>query len=570
MKVPEERHVPSSDALLGASANLGNLPEEILLEITAYCTVHSCIQMIQVGLNRIQCFSDLTFPALPCCHLQTCKGCYSLKDTTSFWKVLLNSVSMLRPVPVVPEQPSLADVRQAVIRSYKLHIKWTIRHDATPSRVYTIGPRRTLATENETVAIRTLVIDDGLHVLQYDSDMNVKLRLVTTGEVVWQWFVNESAMRCLDYTLYQGDIIMIFHVVVDEYHNPSLPASLHPRHTFWMHIWRYKWTGTCEQVISTDMPCSTNIFWSVSGNAICGLYGCCLMRSTTNTTDTTAVYLVNWLEQTLVVVDIATVSPDLFQYLFLSDGRFKARTADVYCRLTSTALLVVFQLGSHALLHSYTISHLRSHMAPIAGTTHAHIQIAPDAVYRIEPEGCSSFNVDMWSDRWFPRLNPIAAGQLRLLFISSYYLMIAPCQLPPPFNTSLSPEEPVTIKCKVTFFSNARTATSRFRRPLWTPENSKKNIAWIYWDTPKDTARTMFDRKRRRRIAFADVGSVHSPPETGEKSGDQESTVGVCFTTEYPACLDKHGDVLSMDMDDVNGRLIMSMEDGALAVMEFV
>jgi hypothetical protein len=126
---------------------------------------------------------------------------------------------MLRPVPVVPEQPSLANVRQAVIRAYKLHLKWTIRHDATPSRIYTIGPGRVFAVENEISAPHsswTLAIDDGLHVLQYYSDMNVKLWLLTTGEVVWQWFLDTSWIICLDYTLHQGDIILIFHIVVDE------------------------------------------------------------------------------------------------------------------------------------------------------------------------------------------------------------------------------------------------------------------------------------------------------------------------------------------------------------------
>jgi hypothetical protein len=150
---------------------------------------------------------------------QTCRGCYSLQDTASFWILLLDRISMLRPVPVVPVQPSLADIRQAVIRSYKLHLKWTIRHDSTPTRVYTLPSRRTLPVDQEIEGSRsswTLAIDDGLHVLQYDSDRTVNLRLLTTGEIVWQWFLDTSWIICLDYTLHQGDIILILHILVDE------------------------------------------------------------------------------------------------------------------------------------------------------------------------------------------------------------------------------------------------------------------------------------------------------------------------------------------------------------------
>jgi hypothetical protein len=60
------------------------------------------------------------------------------------------------------------------------------------------------------------------------------------------------------------------------------------------------------------------------------------------------------------------------------------------------------------------------------------------------------------------------------------------------------------------------------------------------------------------------------PPDIEQKAGDHDGAIGVYFTTEFPSCFRKHGGVLSMDMDDSNGRLIMSMEDGALAVMEFV
>jgi hypothetical protein len=259
-------------------------------------------------------------------------------------------------------------------------------------------------------------------------------------------------------------------------------------------------------------------------------------------------------------------------FLFILTERFKAGNTQVFCAFTSTALLVAFKLRDHVLIYSYTLSRLQSDMVPLAGATHKPLPIAPDVTYRIELEGHNSFEDDIWSYRWVPQIKPVAAGQLRLLswplyIAPNYTLMMAPLQWPPPFTTRLSPQDPITIKCPVTFLRKVSIDRSVYDRALWTSENPKKNIAWIYWDQGDHYPGSSWGV---RNIAFADAGSVHSPPEAELKPEDHDGTVGVYFTTKYPVHLDEHGMVLSMDMDDANGRLIMSMEDGTLAVMEFV
>jgi hypothetical protein len=72
-----------------------------------------------------------------------------------------------------------------------------------------------------------------------------------------------------------------------------------------MDIWRYQRAGTCERTVSMDIPHSFRAGWSVRGNGIHGLYGCCLNMPTVGTV---TIHLVNWLEQTLLVASIPTVS----------------------------------------------------------------------------------------------------------------------------------------------------------------------------------------------------------------------------------------------------------------------
>jgi len=46
-----------------------------------------------------------------------------------------------------------------------------------------------------------------------------------------------------------------------------------------------------------------------------------------------------------------------------------------------------------------------------------------------------------------------------------------------------------------------------------------------------------------------------------------EIPMGELLWTSYPQWLEKHG---SLDMDDTRGRMVISMVDGTLAVIEFV
>ena len=136
----------------------------------------------------------------------------------SFWISLLDTLKELRPAPALPVPPSLQDLREAVVITYKLYIKWDIRRNTNPSRSYKLDARLEFPaedTEFRELLSWTVMLDDGKHVMNSDVDERVKLRRLDTGEVVWQSRLKAGALGCLDYALYKGDIILIFDVPVD-------------------------------------------------------------------------------------------------------------------------------------------------------------------------------------------------------------------------------------------------------------------------------------------------------------------------------------------------------------------
>jgi hypothetical protein len=142
-----------------------------------------------------------------------------MKENVSFWVSLIDTISKIRPTPILSQQPSLIELRQAVIGTYRLHIKWTIKSEATPERVRIlpacVNNPGTGASRSR--ASWVLMLDDGIHVIIFDLDDHIKLRRLDTGEVVWESYLDIASIHSLDYTLFEGDIIIILNVYCDEY-----------------------------------------------------------------------------------------------------------------------------------------------------------------------------------------------------------------------------------------------------------------------------------------------------------------------------------------------------------------
>lgn len=68
----------------------------------------------------------------------------------SFWISLFDTVKELWPTPALPDTPSIQELRETMIVTYKLHIKWDIKQNATSSLSYKLDARLESPAENET------------------------------------------------------------------------------------------------------------------------------------------------------------------------------------------------------------------------------------------------------------------------------------------------------------------------------------------------------------------------------------------------------------------------------------
>ena len=160
---------------------------------------------------------DLIFVVIGAWLGQTCKSSYELRGMISFWISLLDTLKELRPIPALPDTPSLEELREAVVVTHKLYIKWDIRRNANPSRSYKLNACLASLAGGENLRDLhswTVVLDNGKHVMNFDVDGRVKLRRLDTGQVVWKSHLKAGAFGCPDYALYKGDIILIFDVPV--------------------------------------------------------------------------------------------------------------------------------------------------------------------------------------------------------------------------------------------------------------------------------------------------------------------------------------------------------------------
>lgn len=217
------------------------------------------------------------------------------------------------------------------------------------------------------------------------------------------------------------------------------------------------------------------------------------------------------------------------------------------------------------MIYSYSLEDLESRMTRTPST----IPCPTFTTYRVEFEGFALASYQDMGLHWLPQIKEIGNDQFRLVSRTDYrsdsaVVMIIPFKWNPPQTPGAVRGDAVTvIKAPVTFLSpDVGILRSRFGEDLWTLGNAKKNIAWISERPVEGGGEELF-------VEIVDVGNASRPPHAEGDPG-QSGYIGSTFKTLLPRWIRNHGIPLSIDMDDMRGRLVCSLPDGIMAVVEFV
>jgi len=240
---------------------------------------------------------------------------------------------------------------------------------------------------------------------------------------------------------------------------------------------------------------------------------------------------------------------------------------------TDTELLIGFQKTEHAIIYMYYLNDLARHMVKtIPNVVPTSIPISPNTTYRVDfqGEGVQLYRKSLL--QWRPHFQEVANGQLRFFGRTKStsippLIMVSTLAWPPTHVPKTGDRNVVLAKARATFFSQVNINRSRFLEELWTLGTAKKTIGILAIDVVRDPVTRFMEYQHAIKL-FDISGDPHGETTMGGEG--KETPMGELLWTSYPQWLEKHGSPVSLDMDDTHGRMVISMSDGTLAVIEFV
>jgi len=238
---------------------------------------------------------------------------------------------------------------------------------------------------------------------------------------------------------------------------------------------------------------------------------------------------------------------------------------------TDTELLIGFQETDHAIIYTYCLNDLARHMVKtIPSVVPTCIPLSPNTTYRVEFQGEDVQLYRNLSLQWRPHFQEVANGQLRFFGRTKSSPVPPPVMVStlawPPTHRPQAGDRNVIVKARATFFMRLHIDTSPSFQELCTLGTAKKTIGILANEIVRDPVTS---RWYQQVIKLLDIsGDPHG--ETSMDEGGKETPMGEDFWAPYPQWLEKHGSPVSLDMDDARGRMVISMSDGTLAVIEFV
>ncbi len=257
----------------------------------------------------------------------------------------------------------------------------------------------------------------------------------------------------------------------------------------------------------------------------------------------------------------------------LSMMEFQPGDDESFSTFTDTELLIGFQKTDHATIYKYSLEDLARHMVKtIPNVIPTIIPLSPNTTYRVNFQGN---DVELYRNHpleWRPHFQEVANGQIRFFgrtkSNSIFPLVMVSTLAWPPTHGSQASNQTVTVKARATFFTQVNIKRSRFGQELWTLGTAKKTIGVLAINVVSEPI--SFSRGYRLVIKLFDIKSGATHGETAMDGEGKASSMAELLLTSYPQWLGEHGQPVSLDMDDARGRMVLSMSDGTLAVIEFV
>jgi hypothetical protein len=225
------------------------------------------------------------------------------------------------------------------------------------------------------------------------------------------------------------------------------------------------------------------------------------------------------------------------------------------------------------IIYGYYLTGLVSHMVKtIPDLVSTVIPLPPNTIYHLDFQGEGLQFYRSRYTKWLPHFQEIGNSQIRFFGRTESnsvtpLVMVSSLTWPPAYEPH-SGTGAIIIKAPATFFTQVNINRSRSREELWTPGIAKKTIRMLAINLVRGS--TSFYSEYHHVIKLLDIGGG-KPHGKNTRNGEGEtSPMGAFLWTSYPQWLGEHDSPLSMDMDDARGRMVISMSDGTLAVIEFV
>ena len=238
-----------------------------------------------------------------------------------------------------------------------------------------------------------------------------------------------------------------------------------------------------------------------------------------------------------------------------------------FATFTDTEVLIGFQINHDTVvIHQYYLNNLALHMTktiPEAASILA--PISPDATYRVEFQG---LDLELYGREFLAFVSCNEVGNGCIQFLSQVHMqftwgltnliMTSSLVWPPSTQEARWDADTLIIQAPASLIMIDQRGLCQ--RGHWTQRYDGKAIGFL-------THTGVLDR-HILEIILVDTGGIDSPEDRGRRS--EASAMAAIFSARVPHPLSYKDHILSVDIDDARGSMVVARADGSLVIIGFV